>query len=78
MTPISERQSARLLYTKRRKMRKVFTDIKKARHFTKARQFLLRFYSQKARHFTLRDFHDFFEIGIYIYKKSMKFALELS
>ena len=42
---------------------------KKLDTFQKARQFALRFYSQKARHFTLRDFHEFFEIGIYIYEK---------
>ena len=34
----------------------------------KARQFLLRFYIQKARHFTLRDFHENPEVGIFIQK----------
>ena len=34
----------------------------------KARPFPLRFYIQKARYFTLRDFHENFEIGIYIQK----------
>ena len=36
--------------------------------FQKARQFPLRFYIQKALHLTLRDFHEIFEVGIYIQK----------
>ena len=39
---------------------------KKPDTLQKARQFALRFYSQKATHFTIRYFHDFF-IVIYIY-----------
>ena len=35
----------------------------------------VRFYSQKARHFTLRGFHENFEIGIYIYTKSMTLSV---
>ena len=34
----------------------------------KARQCPLRFYIQKARHFILRDFHENFEVWIYIQK----------
>ena len=37
--------------------------------FKKLREFPFRFYSQKSGHFMLRDFHEIFEIGIYIYKK---------
>ena len=48
-------------------MRNVFI-YKKPDTFQKAREFPLRFYTQKAIHLTLRDFHKFFEIGIYIQK----------
>ena len=41
---------------------------KKPDTFQKARQFPLRFYIQKAVHFTLRDFHEIFEVGIYMQK----------
>ena len=44
---------------------------KQQENFQKARQFALRFYSQEARHFTLRNFHESFEIGIYIYTRRM-------
>ena len=40
----------------------------------KARQFPLRFVTQKSRHFTLHDFHETFEIGISI-QKAWHFAL---
>ena len=36
----------------------------------KAGQFVLSFYSQKRVHFTLRDFHEIFEIVVYIYTTS--------
>ena len=39
-----------------------------------ARQFALRLYSQITRHLTLRNFHEIFEIGIYIYKKHDTFC----
>ena len=56
MTPISERQRARS-YIQREKNCEMFIYIcKKPDTFQKARQFTLRFYSQKAQHFTLRDF----------------------
>ena len=42
--------------------------IQKPDTFQKARQFPLRFYIQKAIHLTLRDFHEIFEVGIYIQK----------
>ena len=41
---------------------------KKPDTFQKARQFPLSFYIQKAKHLTLRDFHEIFEVGI-LYKK---------
>ena len=67
MTAVIERQRARLYTKKAKKLRNVF--IYKMPHtFQKARQFLLRFYIQKAIHLTLRDFHEIFEVGIYIQK----------
>ena len=66
----TKRQCARLYINVSKKIVKR-QYIQKARHFPKPRQFALRFYSQKAQHFTLRDFHENFEVGIYIYTKSM-------
>ena len=60
------------IYTKIRKNPKNYIYIYiKPDTFQKARQFALRFYSQKVRHFRLRGFHDFFEIDSYIYTKIM-------
>ena len=62
------------LYTqKAKKLRNVF-NYKKPDTFQKSRQFPLRFYIQKAINLTLRDFHEIFEVGIYIQKVS-HFAL---
>ena len=56
------------IYTKKQnKLRNVFI-YKKPDTFQKARQFPLRFYIQKSIHLTLRDFHEIFEVGIYIQK----------
>ena len=52
-------------------MMKRFYMYKQSHTVQKAKQLALRFYTQKARNFTLRDFHEIFEIGIYIYTKSM-------
>ena len=52
---------------KSKKLRNVFI-YKKTDTFQKARQFPLRFCIQKAIHLTLRDFHEIFEVGIYIEK----------
>ena len=72
MTPTSKRKRARSYIYKKQFFCENFIYIyKKHDNFQKARQFPLLFYSQKAWHFTLRDLHDFFEIGIYIYTKSM-------
>ena len=65
-TSIIKRQRARL-YTKSKKFRNVFI-YKKPDTFQKARQFPLRFYIQKSIHLTLRDFHEDFQVGIYIQK----------
>ena len=54
-------------YTKSQKTAKRFI-YKKPDTFQKARQFPLCFYVQKAIHLTLRDFHYFFEVGIYMQK----------
>ena len=67
MTAIIERYRARFYTQKVKKMRNVFI-YKKPKTFQKARQFLLRFYIQKAIHLTLWDFHEIFEPGIYIQK----------
>ena len=40
--------------------------IQKPDTFQKARQFPLRFYTQKAIHLTLHDLYAIFELGIYI------------
>ena len=67
MTAIIERKRPRLYTQKAKKLRYVFI-YKKQDTFQKARQFPLRFYIQKAIHLTLRDFHEIFEVGIYIQK----------
>ena len=62
------------IYRKSKKtLRNVFT-YKKPDTFQKARQFPLRFYIQKAKHLTLRYFHEMFEVGIYM-QKAWHFAL---
>ena len=48
-------------------MRNVFI-YKNPDTFQEARQFPLHFYIQRAIHLTLRDFHENFEVGIYIKK----------
>ena len=67
MTAIIERQGARLYTQKAKKLCTTFI-YKKPETFQKARQFPLRFYIQNAIHFTLRDFHEIFEVGIYVQK----------
>ena len=54
MTPISERQHARFIYTKRKFSKRLYI-FKRKDSLQKARQFALRFYSKEARHITLRD-----------------------
>ena len=57
MTPISERQRAHFyIYKKEKKLLNVYIYIQKARHFAKIKTIPVKFYSQKAGHFTLRDF----------------------
>ena len=53
------------IYKKPKKLPNVFI-YKKPDTFQKARQFPLRFYIQKAMHLTLEDFHEIFEVRIYI------------
>ena len=67
MTTIIERQRARLYTQKTKKVSKRFY-IQQARHFQKARQFPFRFYIQKAINLMFMDFHEIFEVGIYIQK----------
>ena len=52
---------------KAKKMPHIFI-YKKQDTFQKARQFPLRFYIQKDLHLMLRDFHENFEVSIYIQK----------
>ena len=66
ITATSEIQRACFyIYNKQKQTAKRFI-YKKYDTLKKARQFPLRFYIQKARHFTLRDFHEIFEVGVYI------------
>ena len=66
------KKTCTFLYTQKEKNYETFLSIcKKPDIFQKERQFALRFYSQKSRLFTLRDFRETCEIGIYIYTKSM-------
>ena len=55
------------IHKKQKKLRNVLI-YKKTHNFQKARQFLLRFYIQKAIHLRLQDFYEIFEVGIYIQK----------
>ena len=61
MNAIIERQR------KQKQLRNLFI-FKKPYTFQKDRQFPLRFYIQKAIISKLRDFHEIFEVGIYIRK----------
>ena len=67
MTAMIERQRACLYKQKAKELRNVFI-YKKPDTFQKTRQFTLRLYIQKAIHLTLRDFHEIFEVGIFIQK----------
>ena len=53
------------IHKKQKKFPNVFI-YKKSDTFQKARQFPLCFYIQKAIHLTLRDFHEIFDVGIFI------------
>ena len=55
------------IHKKQNKLLNVFI-YKKSDTFQKARQFPLRFYIKKEIHLTLWDFHENFEVGIYIQK----------
>ena len=68
MTAVVERQRAHFNIYKKQNNCETFFVYKNPDTFQKARQFPLRFYIQKAIHFTLRDFYEIFEIGIYIQK----------
>ena len=68
MTAIIERQRERLYTQKAKKLRNVFV-YRMLDTFQKARQFPLRFEIQKAIHFSLRNFHEIFEVDIYIQKE---------
>ena len=61
------------VHKNKNKLRNIFI-CKKPGTFQKARQFPLRFNIQKAIHLTLQDFHEIFEVGIYI-QKALHFAL---
>ena len=57
ITPIIDRQRARFnIYKNKNNCETVKYIHPKPDNFQKAGQFALHFYSQKARHFTLRDF----------------------
>ena len=68
MTAIIERQRTRCyIHKKQNKQPNVFI-YKNPHTFQKDREFPFRFYMQKAIHFTLRNFHEIFEVGIFIQK----------
>ena len=67
ITAIIKRQRARLYTQKAKKLQSIFI-YKKPDSFRKATQFPLRFYTKKAINLTLWDFHEIFEVGIYIQK----------
>ena len=71
MTPISERQRARLyIYKKEKKSRNIYIYIQKARHFPKSKIICVTFYSYKYRHLTSRTFSwKFWNWHWYIYIK---------
>ena len=73
VTAISERQHARFIYAKSKKIANPCVH-KIIDTFQKAKQFPSRFYIQIAWHFTLRDSHDKFYVGIFI-QKAWHFAL---
>ena len=68
-----ERQCASLYTQKGKQLRNVFM-YKKPDTFQKARPFMLRFNIQKAIHLMLQEFHEIFDVGIYI-QKTLHFAL---
>ena len=69
MTPISKRKHALFYkYKNQNKLQNIYFIQKKPDNFQKARQFALRFHTQKVRHFILRDFYEFLKFAsIYIY-----------
>ena len=68
MTTTSKRQRARLYILKIKKNAKCLYIYIIPATWQKARQFALRLYIQKPRHFKSHNFHENFEIGIYIQK----------
>ena len=70
LPPVRESQRARLYIYIKQKNCKTFIYIQKPDTLQKARQFPLRFYSQKYGHFMLRNFsRNFWNWHLYIYKK---------
>ena len=68
LTAIIKRQRARIYTQKaKKKMGNIFI-YKKPHTNQKARQLPLRFQIQKAILLTVRDFHEIFQVGIYIQK----------
>ena len=69
MIPISKRKRACLyIYKKQNKCEAFIFIYKNPDTFQKATKFMSRFYSQKFRHFILRNFHVFLHWHLYIYK----------
>ena len=62
---ISKKQRASSYIYKSKKLRNVYT-YKKPETLQKTRQFASRFYIQKDKHFTLRNFLWILQVGIYI------------
>ena len=72
-----KKRTCTVLYIqKTKKMRSVYICIYiNPDTFQKARQFPLRFYLEKSRYFTLRDFREIFEIGIIYIQRALHVAL---
>ena len=78
MTPISERHRLRLYIYKKQKNSETIIYTQKARYFSKSKTIPLTFLFTKCRTLYVTRFHDFFEIGIYIYTKSMTLCVTWS
>ena len=66
MTPIRKRQRAHFYLYSNKKWQNLYIYTQKSRHFPESKIIFVTFYSQKARHFTLRNFHKTIEFGIFI------------
>ena len=64
MTATSKTQCARFIFIDQNSAKRY--NIQKARQFSKSKTIYVMFYIQKGLHFKSRNFHENFELGIYI------------